>query len=124
MEVVSIANTEQYSWGNCCDGWHLLQREDMSIIQERVPAGGSETKHFHKRSRQFFYVLEGTGTMQIGEKTILLRRGEGLEVPPQVPHQFRNESASDVAFLVVSVPKSHGDRVLVDTASNSRDKNS
>ncbi len=33
-------------------------------------------------------------------------------------------NASDVAFLVVSVPKSHGDRVLVDTASNSRDKNS
>lgn len=119
MKAISIANAGHYMWGNICDGWHLLQRDDMSIIQERVPAGESETKHFHKTSRQFFYILEGIGTMQIGNETILLRQGEGLEVPPQVPHRFRNESSSDVSFLVVSVPKSHGDRVLVDVEVHS-----
>lgn len=49
--------------------------------------------------------------MVIGEETVTLRKGEGIEIPPQVPHQFRNESREDVVFLVVSAPKSHGDRV-------------
>ena len=60
---ISIENAEHYVWGEICDGWRLLQRDDMSIIQERVPAGGAEVMHFHQFARQFFYVLEGQGTM-------------------------------------------------------------
>ncbi|MEW6402465.1 MAG: cupin domain-containing protein [Chloroflexota bacterium] len=117
MKASSISNSEHYIWGSACDGWHLLKREDVSIIQERVPAGESEMKHFHNLSRQFFYVLEGTATMHIGDDIISLHPGEGLEVPPQIPHQFRNDSDSDVSFLVISVPKSHGDRVDVAAVS-------
>lgn len=116
-EARSISNSEHYLWGNGCDGWHLLRRDEVSIIQERAPAGQSETKHFHNVSRQFFYILEGTAAMQIGDETVLLRQGEGLEVPPQTPHQFRNDSEKDVSFLVISVPKSHDDRVNLDAES-------
>jgi mannose-6-phosphate isomerase-like protein (cupin superfamily) len=40
----------------------------------------------------------------------VLASGQGLHVPPGAAHQFRNESDSDVHFLVVSAPRSHGDR--------------
>jgi mannose-6-phosphate isomerase-like protein (cupin superfamily) len=111
MNPISTVNAEHYTWGGDCDGWHLLQRDDMSVIQERVPPGRAEVRHYHNASRQFFHILEGVGTMQIGEETVTLHKGEGIEIPPQVPHQFRNESNEDVVFLVVSAPKSHGDRV-------------
>ncbi|GAA6616125.1 hypothetical protein [Scytonema sp. NUACC26] len=45
--------------------------------------------------------------------TFILRAKQGIEVPPKVAHQFRNESSSDVRFLVVSVPKAHGDRIEI-----------
>jgi mannose-6-phosphate isomerase-like protein (cupin superfamily) len=111
MNPISIANAEHYLWGGDCDGWHLLQRNDLSIIQERVPPGRAEVRHYHNASRQFFHILAGVGTMQIDEETVTLHKGEGIEVLPQVPHQFRNESEEDVVFLVVSAPKSHGDRI-------------
>jgi len=111
MNPISTSNAEHYTWGGDCDGWHLLRRDDLSVIQERVPPGRAEVRHYHNLSRQFFYILEGIGTMVIGEETVTLRKGEGIEIPPQVPHQFRNESREDVVFLVVSAPKSHGDRV-------------
>ena len=57
--VVSIENAEHYIWGDICDGWHLLKREDISIIQERVPPGATEAMHYHNTARQFFYILEG-----------------------------------------------------------------
>jgi mannose-6-phosphate isomerase-like protein (cupin superfamily) len=109
--TISIENAEHYIWGEICDGWHLLKREDMSVIQERVPAGGAEVMHYHNTSRQFFYVLEGEGTLVFGDGETTLTKGQGLEIAPQVKHQFKNRSNTDVHFLVISVPSTRGDRV-------------
>ncbi len=111
--VVSVENAEHYVWGDVCDGWHLLRRDDMSIIQERVPAGGEEVMHYHTNARQFFYILQGEGTMSFGDQQVVLSQGDGIDVPPQVRHQFQNRSNADVHFLVVSVPTTRGDRVNV-----------
>jgi len=109
--VVSIENTEHYIWGEICDGWHLLKRDDLSIIRERVPVGAAEVIHYHTKARQFFYILDGEGTMDFEDRQVVLHQGEGLEIPPQVRHQFRNQSNADVHFLVISVPTTRGDRV-------------
>ena len=111
--VVSIENAEHYVWGEICDGWHLLQRDDMSVIRERVPAGGAEVKHSHERARQFFYILDGEGVMEYENREIILKKGEAMEIAPQVTHRFLNRSAADVHFLVISAPSTRGDRVNV-----------
>jgi mannose-6-phosphate isomerase-like protein (cupin superfamily) len=108
---VSILNAEHYLWGDSCDGWLLLKREDVSVIQERAPAGHAEVMHYHQISRQFFFILEGQGKMVYKDQSVTLRTGEGLEIPPGVPHQFTNRSQSEVHFLVISVPKTQGDRI-------------
>jgi mannose-6-phosphate isomerase-like protein (cupin superfamily) len=109
--IVSIEKAEHYVWGEACEGWHLLKRADLSVIQERVPAGGAEVIHYHEMARQFFYVLEGQGLMVFENHQVLLQKGQGIEIPPLVRHQFKNESQADVLFLVVSVPSTHGDRI-------------
>ncbi len=111
--MISIENAEHYIWGGNSDGWHLLKRDDMSLIQERVPAGCAEVMHYHKRSRQFFYILEGEGMIVLEDHQIILQKGQGLEILPTIKHQFKNESQADVHFLVVSVPPTRGDRVNV-----------
>ena len=111
--VISIENAEHYVWGDVCDGWHLLKREDMSVIQERVPAGAAEVMHYHKVARQFFYIIDGEGTMVFDDHEVVLNQGQGLEIAPQVKHQFKNKSNADVHFLVVSIPTTRGDRVNV-----------
>ncbi len=109
--MVSIENAEHYIWGEGCEGWHLLKRGDMSVIQERVPAGGAEVIHYHEASRQFFYILEGEGRMVFEDQEVVLQKGQGLEVAPMVKHQFRNRSEVDVQFLVISMPSTRGDRI-------------
>jgi mannose-6-phosphate isomerase-like protein (cupin superfamily) len=109
--VVSIINAEHYIWGESCDGWHLLKRDDMSVIQECVPPRGKEVMHYHKTARQFFYILAGEGTMSFEDRDVSLRKGDGIEIAPQVKHQFKNPSDDDVYFLVISAPSTRGDRV-------------
>jgi len=111
--TISIDNAEHYIWGEINDGWHLLKRDGMSVIQERVPAGGAEVMHYHNMARQFFYILEGEGRMVFEDHEVVLIKGQGLEIPPQVKHQFKNQANVDVHFLVMSVPTTRGDRVNV-----------
>ena len=112
--TISTENAEHYIWGEINDGWHLLKRDDMSVIQERVPAGGAEVMHYPNVARQFFYILNGQGTMVFEDREVILNKGQGLEIPPQVKHQFKNQSNADVHFLVFSVPTTRGDRVNIE----------
>ena len=111
MGVVDIRSARHYRWGAASDGWHLLDGADLSVIQERVPPGDQERRHRHARARQFFYILAGQATLEIDGREVVVSAGQGIEVPPGTPHQFFNRSATDVEMLVVSSPRSHGDRV-------------
>jgi mannose-6-phosphate isomerase-like protein (cupin superfamily) len=110
MSTISKDNAAHYRWGEVCDGWHLLAGDDLSVIEERVPPGASEQRHYHTHARQFFYVLQGEATLELDGVIHRLGQGVGLHVPPGLPHQLRNDSDAEVRFMVVSAPKSHGDR--------------
>lgn len=112
MSVISFKTAEHYIWGDKCDGWHLAKSPGLSVIQERVPYGCSEVRHFHERSEQFFYVLSGTATIEVDGEISQLTAGTGIHVPAGIPHQLSNQQTEDLTFLVVSTPPSHGDRVI------------
>ncbi|WP_020412078.1 cupin domain-containing protein [Microbulbifer variabilis] len=111
MKPVNTNNSEHYKWGNGSDGWHLLKSDKLSVIEERVSPGESEVRHFHKHSQQFFYVLSGIVTIEISEVRHTVESGQGIHVPAGIPHQLMNLSTSEIRFLVISEPRSHGDRV-------------
>jgi mannose-6-phosphate isomerase-like protein (cupin superfamily) len=108
--VISKETAKHYVWGNQCDGWHLVQRDDLSVIHERMPPGTSEVRHFHHHAHQFFFVLRGTATLEIDGNREILQAQQGAEVPRNCLHQVLNESDDELEFLVISQPPSHGDR--------------
>ncbi|SEJ63947.1 Mannose-6-phosphate isomerase, cupin superfamily [Sphingobium sp. AP50] len=109
--VVQREGAEHYVWGGVNDGWHLVKRDDLSVIQERIQPSAAEARHYHEKARQFFYVLAGELTMEADGVTHRLSAGQGIEIAPGVPHQAQNQSNAPVDILVTSTPKSHGDRV-------------
>jgi mannose-6-phosphate isomerase-like protein (cupin superfamily) len=107
---VSTETAHSYGWGDGCTGWHLVRSQNLSVIEERMPGGTSEIRHWHARARQFFYVLSGTLTIEVEGQTHQLEARSGIELPPGTAHQARNASGTDVEFIVISEPRSHGDR--------------
>lgn len=53
----------------------------------------------------FFYVLEGTGVVEIGEEKQCVGKDMLIESPARIPHKWSNESKSVFRVLVVKVPK-------------------
>jgi mannose-6-phosphate isomerase-like protein (cupin superfamily) len=109
--MISKANAERYTWGEICDGWRLVNRSELSIIHERMPANTREVRHYHQTARQFFFILSGAATLEVNGVRETLRELQGLEIAPTIPHQMMNESNQDVEFLVISHPTTQGDRV-------------
>lgn len=101
---------QEYGWGDGCQGWHLVRAQNLSVIEERMPPGTCETRHWHARARQFFYVLSGTLTLEVEGVTHSLSARTGLELPQGMAHQVINETTTDVEFLVISEPPTRGDR--------------
>jgi hypothetical protein len=58
-------NAEHYNWSEVCDGWHLVKREDLSVIHEKMPPHTSEIRHYHGKSRQFFFYFIRNGEIRI-----------------------------------------------------------
>ncbi len=111
-EPVSVAHAEHYTWGEECDGWHLVRGAELSVIEERMPPGTREQRHAHIRARQFFYVLEGELTMEAEGWSIELGARHGIEIAPGERHTAINASGAEVRFLVISSPPAQGDRVI------------
>jgi quercetin dioxygenase-like cupin family protein len=112
--MINKDTARHYLWGEGCDGWDLLMAEGLNIIQERMPPGTSEVRHYHQSARQFFFVLSGTVTVEINGQREVLQQHQGIEVLPGIPHQVFNESENDVEFLLIAHPPIRGDRVLLD----------
>ena len=53
----------------------------------------------------FFYVLEGTGIVEIGDERASCMKDMLIESPARIPHRWINESKAVFRVLVVKVPK-------------------
>ena len=110
-ESISRDNAEQYSWGERCQGWHLVRNPDLSVIEETMPPGAAEQIHRHHVAQQFFYILSGEAVMEFGDQKVAMGTGQGVTVNPEVAHRIRNLSNTEVRFLVISQPSTRsGDR--------------
>lgn len=103
-------NSEHYIWGDQCHGWHLVQSESLSIIEEKMPPKTKEKSHYHNHSQQFFRILRGQATFEVAHEEIKLVSGEGIHIPPKTKHRIRNDQSENLEFLVISVPTTRGDR--------------
>ena len=104
-------NSEHYKWGNNCDGWKYLDRDNLSVIREKMPPDTAEVIHYHKTATQFFYILRGIATFNIGDKTFTINENEGIEIAPLKKHKISNQTKNDLEFIVISQPTTkNGDR--------------
>lgn len=104
-------SAEHYIWGERCDAWRLLQNDSLSVIEECMPPGTAEARHYHNIAQQFFYILSGTANMEIENRDLILKVGQGISIAAGSPHRIRNISNEPVRFLVISQPSIRGDRV-------------
>lgn len=110
---MDLKNALHYNWGEKCDGSHLVENDSLSVIRERMPPQTKEQKHYHVKAQQFFFILSGVASFELENETVEIEEGQGIHIKPGVKHRISNSKETDLEFLVISQPKSHGDRINV-----------
>ncbi len=98
--LMSRVNAEHYRWGDDCDAWHLVKDPAFTVIEELIPPGAAEVRHYHKKAQQCFYILSGEAIMEVEGEPTLLPAGTGLRIMPGLRHQIRNPSSRPLRLLV------------------------
>ncbi len=86
-------------------GWRerLIGREDAPLGPaawvHAVDIDGAKL-HFHRRSTELYYVLEGSGSVLLGGQEQAVAKGSLVHIPPGVVHGARGR----MRVLVVGVP--------------------
>lgn len=110
-KIQSKNNQNHYTWGQGNDAWHFLDSSELSIIRECMHPGNSEQFHYHNKAEQYFFILDGIAEFHLNDVVYSLIADQGIHVPAKVIHKIVNNGPDELHFLVISRPKSHGDRV-------------
>ena len=79
--------------------------ENMGARLWRLPPKSANTLHKHLRAEEFYFVLEGTGRLRVGNNTVTVPRHGGVLVGPEQLRQVFNDTNEDVLWLIVGAPE-------------------
>ena len=82
----------------------LYDTEHAQAMHITLEPGESLKKHITPVD-VFFYVLEGTGVVEIGEERKEVGQDTLIDSPAKIPHCWYNESDKVFRVLVVKVPR-------------------
>ncbi|MBN6033357.1 cupin domain-containing protein [Amycolatopsis sp. 195334CR] len=68
-----------------------------------VGAAGAKT-HYHAKSTEVFYVLDGVAEFVLGDEHTQVSRGDLVVVPPGLPHAFGAAPGHPTDLLVLLTP--------------------
>jgi mannose-6-phosphate isomerase-like protein (cupin superfamily) len=79
--------------------------ENMGARLWRLPPRSANTLHKHLRAEEFYFVLEGTGRMRVGDQTLTVPRHGGVLVGPDQLRQVFNDTDAEVLWLIIGAPE-------------------
>ncbi|MBN1683775.1 cupin domain-containing protein [Candidatus Bathyarchaeota archaeon] len=83
----------------------LLYDTENATVTHLFLKPGEQLKRHITPVDVFFYVLEGTGIVEIGDENKEVRTDSLIESPKNIPHCWYNKSDKNLRFLVVKIPK-------------------
>ena len=121
MDIINIGDVEPFTTKDGSEIRELLAYrnsciEQQSLAEARLPVGAATTGHRHMKTEEIYYVLEGTGQMQLGAEQRTVGPGDAIAIPPGVFHQITNTGENVLKFLCCCAPPyEHDDTVLEST---------
>ena len=86
----------------------FLERTGSEILGARLwrfPPKSANTLHKHPKAEEFYFVVEGTGRMRIGDETITVPKNGGVLVGPKLLRQIFNDTDEEALWLIVGAPE-------------------
>ena len=84
----------------CGESTRIIQVGDTPVANLHVTHITDSVKHYHKACTEYYYILEGTGKMELGDDVVDLEPGVTILIEPGTPHR----AYGDIKTIVFGVP--------------------
>jgi mannose-6-phosphate isomerase-like protein (cupin superfamily) len=104
MNITKVCETNCFQNVHGVDARNIFDSNDAQVIHMALGEGQSLKSHTTPVD-VFFYILEGTGAVEIGDMTQNVEKDTLIDSPKGIPHLLRNTGKGVFRFLVVKLPK-------------------
>ena len=104
MIIRKLQEMEVMATAHKVDARNMYNTSDMVITIITLQPGQSLKRHITPVDVAF-YVLSGTGTVEIGEEKLEVSAETLVESPKDILHCWYNESAEPLRFMVIKAPR-------------------
>jgi len=88
---------------------------NQSLAEATLPPGTSTTRHYHSKSEEIYYILKGSGLMEIEDEKSMIKPLDAVAIPPGKAHQLTNTGFEPLVLLCCCSPGyEHEDTILID----------
>ena len=77
---------------------------NQSLAEASLPAAGSTQRHYHKLAEEIYFILDGSGRMEIDGEERTVGPSDAILIPPNAWHQITNTGESPLRFLCCCAP--------------------
>jgi mannose-6-phosphate isomerase-like protein (cupin superfamily) len=95
-----IDNAPEVLHSLCGKSTRVITHRDTSAVNVHFVHILDGTKHYHKRTTEVYYVLEGHGKVEVDDETVEVKPGTALLIPPGMRHR----GYGDFKTLVIGTP--------------------
>ncbi len=108
MQVQSLTAAEPFTTKDGSTIRELHRSEAQSLAEATLDPGQATDRHYHRRTEEIYFLLEGEGEMEVDGERRQVGPGEAVLIPAGAWHQIL--AGSPLRFLCTCAPPySHED---------------
>jgi mannose-6-phosphate isomerase-like protein (cupin superfamily) len=77
---------------------------NQSLAEATIPAGEATVRHYHRDAEEIYYLVAGSGEMEIDGERRDVTVGDAILIPPGAWHQIRAHAEGAVRLLCCCSP--------------------
>jgi mannose-6-phosphate isomerase-like protein (cupin superfamily) len=88
----------------CGSSTRWLTRADGPLANFHITTIHDAARHYHKLCTELYYILEGTGRLELNDEVIPVEPGTLVVIEPHTRHRLVADGPSGVVTMVLGIP--------------------
>ncbi len=118
MDIKNLAEVAPFTTKDGSEIRELLAHRNsvirwQSLAEARLPVAGATQEHYHPKTEEIYYIMQGVGEIRIEGEVRAVRMGDAIAIPPGQKHKLWNTGAEELRLLCCCAPGYEHDDTII-----------
>lgn len=104
MKIASISGVEFFVTKDGSTIRELHHTDVQSLAEATLEPDEATQRHYHRATEEIYFVLKGSGRMEVDGETRMVRPGDAVLIPAGAWHTLENNGTSELRILCCCAP--------------------